>query len=233
MTRAEKASRIAAILDQYVPDVPIPLAHQDPFTLLIAVLLSAQCTDARVNQVTPALFARASTPQAMAALSQAQILSYIRSCGLAPGKSKAIKALAQALLERHGGAVPDDFASLEALPGVGHKTASVVMAQAFGEPAFPVDTHIHRLAARWGLSNGSNVARTERDLKRLFPRERWNRLHLQIIYFGRRYCPARGHDLSKCPICSWAASKARIGKEGRRTPVRTGRSHSRADRKGA
>jgi endonuclease-3 len=233
MTRAEKAARIAAVLDQYVPDVPIPLAHQDPFTLLIAVLLSAQCTDARVNQVTPALFARAATPAAMAALSRAEILSYIRSCGLAPGKSKAIKALAQTLLERHGGEVPGSFAALEALPGVGHKTASVVMAQAFGEPAFPVDTHIHRLAARWGLSNGSSVARTERDLKRVFPRQCWNRLHLQIIYFGRRYCPARGHDLTTCPICSWAASKARIGKETRRTRVAVGPTGSRADRKRA
>ena len=216
MTRAEKAVRIQAILDQYVPDVPIPLAHQDPFTLLIAVLLSAQCTDARVNLVTPRLFARAATPAAMAKLSQDEILSYVRSCGLAPAKSKAIKALAQLLVERHGGAVPHGFAALEALPGVGHKTASVVMAQAFGEPAFPVDTHIHRLAARWGLSNGSSVARTEHDLKRTFPRPSWNRLHLQIIYFGRRYCPARGHDLTACPICAWAASKARIKAEMRR-----------------
>jgi endonuclease III len=228
MTRAEKALRIQAVLDEYIPDVPIPLAHQDPFTLLIAVLLSAQCTDARVNLVTPRLFARAATPAAMAKLSRQTILSYIRSCGLAPAKSKAIKALAQILVDRHGGAVPDGFAALEALPGVGHKTASVVMAQAFGEPAFPVDTHIHRLAARWGLSNGSSVARTERDLKRTFPRAGWNRLHLQIIYFGRRYCPARGHDLTTCPICSWAASKARIGREAKGTFVRTRRGRPRA-----
>jgi len=218
MTRAEKALRIQAVLDELLPDMPIPLAHQDPFTLLVAVLLSAQCTDARVNQVTPRLFARAATPAAMARLPEREILSTIRSCGLAPAKAKAIRALSQILIAQHGGAVPQTFAALEALPGVGHKTASVVMSQAFGEPAFPVDTHIHRLAARWGLSDGSSVARTERDLKRVFPPEAWNRLHLQIIYFGRRYCPARGHDLSACPICSWAASKARIVAERRRRP---------------
>jgi len=221
MTRADKATRIQAILDELVPEVPIPLAHQDPFTLLIAVLLSAQCTDARVNLVTPRLFARAATPAAMARLSQKDILSYVRSCGLAPAKSKAIKALSGILVERHGGAVPDSFAALEALPGVGHKTASVVMSQAFGQPAFPVDTHIHRLAARWGLSDGHSVARTEHDLKRLFPAASWNRLHLQIIYFGRRFCPARGHDLTTCPICSWAASKARIKTEVGKRPRQT------------
>jgi endonuclease-3 len=233
MTRAEKALRIQAVLDEYLPDVPIPLAHHDPFTLLIAVLLSAQCTDARVNLVTPRLFARASTPAAMAKLSRQTILSHIRSCGLAPAKSKAIKALAQILVERHDGAVPEGFAALEALPGVGHKTASVVMAQAFGEPAFPVDTHIHRLAARWGLSDGSSVTRTERDLKRTFPRARWNRLHLQIIYFGRRYCPARGHDLTTCPICSWAASKARMRGEAKGMFVGTRRGRPRAARRRA
>lgn len=213
MTRAEKATRIQAILDELFPETPIPLVHRDPFTLLVAVVLSAQCTDARVNMVTPRLFARAATPAAMAKLAQKDILGLIRSCGLAPAKSKAIKALSQQLVEQHGGKVPQGFAGLEALPGVGHKTASVVMAQAFGVPAFPVDTHIHRLAARWGLSDGSSVARTERDLKRLFPREAWNRLHLQIIYFGRQYCPARPHDLRMCPICSWAATKARMKAE--------------------
>lgn len=217
MTRAEKAERIRATLDRLYPEVPIPLDHQDPFTLLVAVVLSAQCTDARVNQVTPALFARAATPAAMARLGEGEILALIRSCGLAPSKARNIKALAQQLVERHGGRVPADFAALEALPGVGHKTASVVMSQAFGHPAFPVDTHIHRLAARWGLSNGSTVERTERDLKRLFPRSSWNRLHLQIIYFGRQYCPARGHDLGACPICSWAASTSRATRERRRT----------------
>ena len=192
---------------------PIPLHHRDPFTLLIAVLLSAQCTDARVNLVTPALFARAATPAAMAGLREAQILALIRSCGLAPGKAKAIRGLSQILVERHAGRVPQSFAELEALPGVGHKTASVVMAQAFGQPAFPVDTHIHRLAARWGLSPGTTVERTERDLKRLFPAEAWSALHLQMIYFGRQYCPALRHDLTACPICAWAASKARIRAE--------------------
>jgi len=212
---AEKATRIRATLDQLYPEVPIPLDHGDAFTLLVAVVLSAQCTDARVNLVTPALFKRAKTPRAMARLSEGEILGFIRSCGLAPSKAKNLRALAQQLVERHGGRVPEDFAALEALPGVGHKTASVVMSQAFGQPAFPVDTHIHRLAARWGLSNGTSVERTERDLKRLFPPESWNRLHLQIIYFGRQYCPARGHDFASCPICSWAASKARASRERR------------------
>ncbi|MEO8602214.1 MAG: endonuclease III [bacterium] len=216
MTRHEKAARIQVVLNELHPETPIPLAHGDPFTLLVAVVLSAQCTDARVNLVTPRLFARAGTPAALARLSEPDILDDIRSCGLAPSKAKNLKALATLLVERHGGQVPADFAALEALPGVGHKTASVVMSQAFGQPAFPVDTHIHRLAARWGLSNGSTVERTERDLKRLFPLESWNRLHLQIIYFGRQYCPARGHDFSRCPICSWAAAKARVAKEGKR-----------------
>jgi len=208
-TPQQKIGRILQILDELYPAPPIPLAHSDPFTLLVAVLLSAQTTDARVNLVTPALFARARTPAAMARLSVAEIHELIRTCGLAPGKAKNLQALSQLLVERHGGSVPRSFEELEALPGVGHKTASVVMAQAFGVPAFPVDTHIHRLAARWGLSRGKNVAETERDLKALFPPERWNDLHLQIIYFGRSHCPARGHDPAACPICSWAAPRRR------------------------
>lgn len=211
MTRAEKAARIQAALDELLPEVPIPLAHRDAFTLLVAVVLSAQCSDARVNAVTPGLFARAATPAAMAALSEDEIRVLIRSCGLAPTKAKALKAMSLALLERHGGEVPDDAAALEALPGVGHKTASVVLAQAFGRPAFPVDTHIHRLAARWGLSDGRSVAHTEHDLKRIFPRTAWNKLHLRMIAFGRRYCPARGHDPGACPICSWAAPRGTAG----------------------
>ena len=216
MKRAEKAERIQKILDERYPTTPVPLDHEDPFTLLVAVLLSAQCTDERVNQVTPHLFARASTPEAMAKLSAAQIRAIIKPCGLSPQKSKAIRGLSQILVEQHGGEVPQSFEELEALPGVGHKTASVVMAQAFGVPAFPVDTHIHRLAARWGLSSGKNVEQTERDLKALFPREAWNRLHLQIIFFGRECCPARGHDLAACPICGWAATKKRIAEEARK-----------------
>ncbi len=216
MRRQDKADRIRKILDQLYPMPEIPLRHRDPYTLLIAVILSAQSTDARVNQVTPALFRRARTPRAMARLEVAEIERLIRSCGLAPQKAKAIRELSQQLVEEHGGEVPADFDALEALPGVGHKTASVVMAQAFGVPAFPVDTHIHRLAGRWGLSRARNVVETERDLKKLFPRERWNALHLQIIYFGREHCPARGHDLSQCPICSWAASKQRIAAEARK-----------------
>ncbi len=215
MKRADKAARIQTILQELYPDPPVPLDHQDAFQLLVAVLLSAQTTDARVNLVTPELFRIGPDPAAMAALDEAEILAAIRTCGLAPGKARNLKKLAGLLMERHGGAVPADFAALEALPGVGHKTASVVMAQAFGVPAFPVDTHIHRLAARWGLSNGSNVERTEADLKKLFPRESWNDLHLQIIYFGREHCPALRHDLSTCPICSWAASRKRIDEERR------------------
>jgi endonuclease-3 len=205
----DKAARIAAQLEELFPRPPIPLDHEDPFTLLVSVVLSAQCTDVRVNATTPALFARASTPQAMARLPVAAIEKIIRPCGLAPAKAKNIRALSQLLVERHGGAVPKSFEELEALPGVGHKTASVVMAQAFGVPAFPVDTHIHRLAGRWGLSPARNVAEVERDLKALFPPERWNDLHLQIIYFGRAYCPARAHDPAACPICSWAAPRRR------------------------
>ncbi|MBX3268855.1 MAG: endonuclease III [Sandaracinaceae bacterium] len=213
MRRADKAGRIAAILEDLYPEPPIPLEHADAFTLLVAVVLSAQTTDKKVNQVTPALFAAAPGPAAMAALGAARIHPLIRELGLAPQKAKALEGLSRLLIERHGGEVPRSFEALEALPGVGHKTASVVMAQAFGEPAFPVDTHIHRCAARWGLSNGTTVERTERDLKALFPRARWNALHLQIIYFGREHCPARGHDLSACPICGWAASKKRIREE--------------------
>jgi len=181
---------------------PVPLSHRDPYTLLVAVVLSAQCTDARVNQVTPELFDLASTPGAMAELETYQIERIIKPCGLAPTKAKNIRNLSRMLLERHGGQVPETLDELEELPGVGHKTAQVVVAQAFGEPAFPVDTHIHRLAHRWGLSNGRNVVQTEKDLKRLFPEEDWNKLHLQIIYFGREYCPARGHNPRDCPICS-------------------------------
>ena len=213
MTRAEKATRIQGILDALYPTTPIPLDHADPFTLLVAVLLSAQSTDKKVNEITPALFARAPDPLAMATLPVEEIAQLIRQIGLAPTKAKNLKALSAMLIARHGGQVPADFAALEALPGVGHKTASVVMAQAFGVPAFPVDTHIHRLAARWGLSGAKNVVQTEKDLKALFPRASWNALHLQIIFFGREHCPARGHDLSTCPICGWAASKARIRAE--------------------
>lgn len=209
MNKRDKAERIRAQLEALYPEPPIPLAHADPFTLLVAVLLSAQTTDARVNLVTPALFARAPTPSALSQLSVEEIHGLIRTCGLAPTKAKNLAALARILVERHGGRVPADFAALEALPGVGHKTASVVMAQAFGVPAFPVDTHIHRLAARWGLSNGTSVVRTEADLKRLYAPEHWNALHLQIIYFGREHCPALRHDAAHCPICSWAARPRR------------------------
>ncbi len=205
MKRAEKAKKIGEILDELYPQPPIPLAHRDPFTLLVAVLMSAQTTDAQVNKVTPSLFARASTPEAMARLSVEEILESIRACGLAPTKAKNVKKLAETLVAEHGGHVPRDMEALERLPGVGHKTASVVMSQAFGEPAFAVDTHIHRLAHRWRLSNGKSVEQTERDLKKVFPRDEWARRHLQMIYFGRQYCPARGHDKAACPICSWAS----------------------------
>lgn len=204
----EKAQKIAEQLEALYPETPVPLEHRDPYTLLIAVLLSAQCTDKKVNEVTPALFAAAATPEQMATLSVDAIRAIIRSCGLSPTKAKNIDALSAILVREHDGQVPASFEAMEALPGVGHKTASVVMAQAFGVPAFPVDTHIHRLAARWGLSNGKNVDQTERDLKRHFARERWNKLHLQIIFFGREHCPARRHEPDACPICSWAASKS-------------------------
>ncbi|MCB0533019.1 MAG: endonuclease III [Lewinellaceae bacterium] len=198
----KKAAAIAAILDDLYPETPIPLRHEDAYTLLVAVVLSAQCTDERVNQITPHLFSRADNPYEMASLDVDEIREIIKPCGLSPSKSKAIWGLSKILIEQHQGKVPQSFEALEALPGVGHKTASVVMSQAFGVPAFPVDTHIHRLAARWGLSDGKNVEKTERDLKALFPEESWNKLHLQIIYFGREYCPARGHNPEKCPICS-------------------------------
>lgn len=201
MRKKERAERVMQRLEQQYPETPVPLDHSDPFTLLIAVLLSAQCTDKKVNEVTPALFAAGPTPAAMAELDEEQILGFIRQLGLAKTKAKNVRRLAQLLLERHDGAVPQSFEELEALPGVGHKTASVVMAQAFGVPAFPVDTHIHRLAQRWGLSNGENVASTERDLKALFPETAWNRLHLQIIFYGREFCTARGCDGRVCPLC--------------------------------
>lgn len=208
MRRREKALKIQQILDGLYPSTPIPLDHTDPFSLLVAVVLSAQCTDKKVNEVTPALFKAAPDPAAMAAMRVDDVLAIIRPLGLAPTKAKNLVALAGLLMERHGGQVPESFEQLEALPGVGHKTASVVMSQAFGHPAFPVDTHIHRLAARWGLSDSSTVERTEADLKATFPKRDWNKLHLQIIYFGREHCPARGHDPADCPICSWASVEA-------------------------
>ena len=201
MRKKERAERVMQRLEEHYPETPIPLDHTDPFTLLIAVLLSAQCTDKKVNEVTPALFAAGPTPAAMAELDEGEILGFIRQLGLAKTKAKNVRRLAQLLLEHHDGAVPQSFEELEALPGVGHKTASVVISQAFGVPAFPVDTHIHRLAQRWGLSNGENVARTERDLKALFPERAWNRLHLQIIFYGREFCTARGCDGRVCPLC--------------------------------
>jgi endonuclease-3 len=200
-TAAARAAYVDRRLAELYPETPVPLDHQDPFTLLVAVLLSAQCTDKRVNLVTPALFARADTPEKMAQVPVAEIQQLIRTCGLAPAKAKAIAGLSRILVAQHGGKVPRTFADLEALPGVGHKTASVVMAQAFGVPAFPVDTHIHRLAKRWRLSSGKNVAQTERDLKRLFPESHWNQLHLRIIFYGREHCTARGCDGHTCEIC--------------------------------
>ena len=214
MTKAERAEFVERRLEELYPETPIPLDHTDSFTLLVAVLLSAQCTDERVNKVTPGLFRRAATPESMAAVPVEDIEDLIRTCGLAPRKARAIAELSQRLLDEHGGAVPADFAALEALPGVGHKTASVVMAQAFGVPAFPVDTHIHRLAQRWKLTNGRNVDQTERDLKKLFPKEAWNQLHLRIIFYGREHCSARGCDGTTCEIC-----KALFPR--RRNPVQT------------
>jgi endonuclease-3 len=207
--RSEKAGRIEEVLDRHYPRTEIPLGHRDPFTLLVAVVLSAQTTDKKVNQVTPALFERAGTPAAMAGLPVAEIRDLIREVGLANQKAKALRGMAEILVAEHGGEVPRTFEALEALPGVGHKTASVVKVQAFGDPAFPVDTHIHRLAWRWGLSNGSSVERTERDLKRVFPEEAWGKVHLQVIYFGREHCPSLRHDFDACPICSWAMSRRR------------------------
>ena len=202
MLKAERVDYILKRLQELYPETPVPLDHTDPYTLLIAVLLSAQCTDERVNQVTPALFALADNPHDMAQLDVEQIRQLIRPCGLSPQKSKAIKRLSEILLEEHAGSVPADIEALERLPGVGHKTASVVMSQAFGVAAFPVDTHIHRLAQRWGLTSGKNVVQTERDLKRLFPEEHWNQLHLQIIFYGREFCTARGCDGRVCEICT-------------------------------
>lgn len=216
MRRSEKAEIIISMLEKLYPETPIPLDHNNPFELLVAVLMSAQTTDLKVNEVTPALFAKANNAADMTKLDVDTILQDIRQIGLAPTKSKNILRLSQLIVERHDGQVPCTFKELEDLPGVGHKTASVVMAQAFSVPAFPVDTHIHRLAARWGLSNDTTVERTEKDLKALFPRELWNKLHLQIIFFGREYCPARFHDLSQCPICSWAATKKRIQAESKK-----------------
>lgn len=216
MKRAEKALRIRSVLEELYPELVVPLDHRDPFTLTVAVVLSAQTTDKKVNQVTPELFRRAPTAEAMRHMEVEEIRGVIREVGLAPQKAKALRGLSELVVTKHGGAIPRTFEELEELPGVGHKTASVVMAQAFGVPAFPVDTHIHRLAARWGLSNGHSVEKTEADLKRTFPEEVWNRLHLQIIFFGREHCPARRHDLATCPICSFAASRARIREEALR-----------------
>ena len=215
MKRKEKAERIQKMLEELYPEIPVPLDHETPFQLLVAVLMSAQTTDLKVNQVTPELFKQGPTPEKMASLEVAHIQSMIREVGLAPTKAKNIKRLSELLLERHEGEIPGTVEELEDLPGVGHKTAGVVLAQAFGIPAFPIDTHIHRLAARWGLSNGRNVEQTEKDLKAVFPKNAWNDLHLRIIFFGREYCPARYHDLSQCPICSWAATKKRIAEEAK------------------
>jgi endonuclease-3 len=223
MKKSEKVGRIQDILESLYPETPTPLDHTDPYTLLIAVLLSAQTTDKKVNEVTPGLWALARSPERMAQQPVEAILARIRTLGLAPTKARNIRRLSQMLVDNHGGTVPSSMDALEALPGVGHKTASVVVAQAFGMPTFPVDTHIHRLAWRWGLSSGRNVQQTERDCKRLFPRERWNKLHLQIIFFGREHCPARGHQPLTCPICSWGSVKVRLGlelKNGRSGPFR-------------
>lgn len=216
MRRSEKAERIMAQLEQLYPEPAIPLHHKDPFTLTVAVVLSAQTTDKKVNEVTPELFAVADTPAKMAAMSVDEVRSIIRQIGLAPQKAKALVGLGKALMADHGGEVPQDFEALLRLPGVGNKTANVVMSQAFGQPAFAVDTHIHRLAARWGLSGAKTADQTERDLKKLFPRSAWSKLHLQIIYFGREHCPALYHDLSTCPICSWAATKTQMRLEAQK-----------------
>ena len=201
MTRQERANYIASRLETLYPNVPVPLDHSSHYTLLIAVLLSAQCTDERVNKVTPVLFKKADTPSKMIKLSKEDIYLIIRPCGLAPKKSSAIYELSKTLIEKHNSQVPENFEDLEKLPGVGHKTASVVMSQGFGHPAFPVDTHIHRLAQRWGLSKGKNVQQTEKDLKKVFPKDKWNQLHLQIIFYGREYCSARGCNGTVCEIC--------------------------------
>ena len=213
MKRSEKAEIIGQMLDELYPTTPVPLDHSSAYTLLVAVMLSAQTTDKKVNEVTPALFAAADTPEEMATLEVEQIQALIREIGLAPTKAKNLRKMAEQILQ--GGGLRPDWDYLESLAGVGHKTASVLMAQWYGVPAFPVDTHIHRLAARWGLSKAKNVEQTERDLKALWPKETWNKRHLQIIFFGREYCPARNHDLTACPICAWAASKKRIAQEMR------------------
>ena len=213
MKRSEKAKKINLILDKLYPNTPIPLNHYSAYTLLVAVMLSAQTTDKKVNQVTPELFKQANTPEKMSKLSTRTIQNLIREIGLAPTKAKNIKKMANQIIE--AGGLRPDWDYLESLAGVGHKTASVVMSQWYGFPAFPVDTHIHRLAARWGLSKGKNVERTEFDLKRLWPKSQWNKLHLQIIFFGREHCPARNHNLDECIICSWAASKKRIKSESK------------------
>ncbi len=202
ISKKDKANAIGKILDKIYPEVDVPLDNEDPYTLLVAVILSARCTDARVNQITPFLFAKADTPKKMAKMKISDIQKIIKPCGLSPQKAKNIHRMSEILLEEHEGKVPKTFEELEGLPGVGHKTASVVMSQAFNVPAFPVDTHIHRLARRWGLSSGKNVVETERDLKELFPEKVWNKVHLQIIFFGREYCPARGHKKEECPICN-------------------------------
>ena len=212
MTRLEKAIKIGKILDDLYPKTPIPLTHSSAYTLLVAVMLSAQTTDKKVNEDTPGLFEIADSPEKMAALDVAEIQERISQIGLAPTKARNLKRMAEQILDR-GGVIGADWELLESLAGVGHKTAGVVMSQAFGIPAFPVDTHIHRLAARWGISDGSNVRKTEKDLKAVFPEDSWNKRHLQIIFFGREYCPALRHDLTTCPICSWAASKKRISQE--------------------
>lgn len=201
MTKTEKVKDILRILDKHYPNVEAPLHYKDAYTLLISVLLSAQCTDERVNKVTPILFAKADNPVDMIKMSVEEIREIIKPCGLSPMKSKGIYGLSKILLEKYDGQVPDTFEALEELPSVGHKTASVVMTQWFGKAAFPVDTHIHRLAHRWGLSNGKSVEKTEEDLKRLIPQKLWAKAHLQIIYFGREFCPARGHDWKVCPVC--------------------------------
>ena len=216
MKRSEKASKILVMLEELYPETPVPLDNDSPFQLLIAVLMSAQTTDKKVNQVTPELFRRGPDAENMSKLPVEDIQAMIREVGLAPTKARNISKLSKILCELYDGEVPQTFEQLEDLPGVGHKTAGVVMAQSFGVPAFPIDTHIHRLAARWGLSNGTNVVKTEKDLKALFPRDSWNKLHLQIIFFGREYCPARNHDLTTCPICSWTATKKRVAEESRR-----------------
>ena len=213
MKRSDKATKIIEILEELYPVIHIPLDHVNNYTFLIAVMLSAQSTDKKVNQITPALFKRAQSPYEMVELSVKQIEEYIREIGLAPTKARNVRKMSEQLIESHNGEVPSSFEELELLAGVGHKTASVIMSQAFGHPAFPVDTHIHRLAARWGLSTGKNVVQTEKDLKSIFPIELWHKLHLQIIFFGREHCPARNHDLSNCLICKWAATKKRIMEE--------------------